>query len=186
MVVLAWFGLWYLTPGLTKFGIGSLLAADWSVVVLVESGIVVALVAALSVLQRRRTARVFAPSWWMLAYIAPLALAVALPFHYELPLPVAIYMFWMAASVLWQDYITFGLLQDHVGDWLRPVGTVLAVAVVYYLGHAIFIPDTFAPTYPFAAGGILALGIVFATLRQQTATVHLILALHLSFYYALA
>ncbi len=44
--------------------------------------------------------------------------AIALPFHYGLSLPVALYTFWMSVSVFWQEDLTFGLLQSYLGQRL--------------------------------------------------------------------
>lgn len=153
---------------------------------LLESAIVVALTAILAVVQRRQTAAALVRSRWMLAYLAPAVLAVLLPFHYGMPLPVATYLVWMAVSVLWQEYITFGLLQGHVREHLGPLRTVMVVALVFYAGHAVFLPHAFAPVHVLPAAAIIALGCILAGLRQWTGTIHLNVALHLAFYYAFA
>ncbi len=60
---------------------------------------------------------------------------------------------------------------------------ILAVAIIFYIGHAVFIPDSFALAHVSSAFSILGLGIVVAFLRAKLKTLHIILVLHLSFYF---
>lgn len=182
LAVAAWLALWPLTPGLLANGPGRLVAQDDSAVVLIESAIALVVILVLLLLHRRYARRLFAPSWQLALYALPVALVIALPSHYELPLPVGVYLVWMTVSVFWQDTLTFGLLQSHLAERLPPWAVVAVVAIVFYAGHAILIPDRFAPVHVLPALGILGLGVVLALLR----TLHLILALHLSFYFVFA
>lgn len=115
-----------------------------------------------------------------------MALAIVLPFHYELILPVFLYMVWMTVSVFWQDYLTFGLLQSYLGERYPAWGVIVASAVIFWLGHALFIPDRFAPTNVLPSVAILALGFILASLRAWLRSLHLLLAVHLSFYFVFA
>lgn len=176
-----WMGLWYLTPGLHAQGLGALVPGE-SAGILLETAVALVVVAGIALLQRRRTAALFARDRLVWAYALPVVLAIALPFHYTLPLPVAVYMLWMTVSVFWQDYLTFGLLQSHLRDRLPTAVTIPLVAVVFYLGHAVLLPESFAPPHVLPALGILAMGAVCAALRARARTLHLLLALHLGFY----
>ena len=182
----AWLALWWLTPGLHERGAGSLVTDDDATCVLVESAVALVVIAALAVAHQGVTRSLLAPSRACWAYVLPAALAVALPFHYGLGLPVGVYVAWMAVSVLWQQYLTFGLLQHHVGRRLSTPWTIVVVAVIFWAGHAWVLPDRFGPDQPVAALGIVALGAALATIRARLGTLHVPLALHLAFYLAFA
>lgn len=181
-----WLALWYLTPGLLSDGVGSWFSDDLDVAVLIECAVAV-VVAALLLLTHRRYGRVlFARSRLTWFYALPVVLTVALPFHYELAAPVGVYLVWMTVSVFWQNYLTFGLLQSYVGERLPTWATIAVVAGMFWLGHALFLPDSFAPTNVLASSAMLALGTLFALLRARLGTLHLLLVLHLSFYFVFA
>ena len=186
VAVVAWFALWYLTPGLHTYGVGALFTDDMAAAVLIET-VLAAVLAVVLVLTHRRYNRIlFARSWSVWLYVLPVVLAITLPFHYELILPVFLYMVWMTVSVFWQDYLTFGLLQSYLGERLPIWGVIVASAVIFWLGHALFIPDSFAPTNWLPSLAILVLGLLLAVLRAWQKSLHLILALHLSFYFIFA
>lgn len=50
-------------------------------------------------------------------------------------------------SVFWQDSLTFGLLQSYLGERLSTWAVPLVSAVVFWGGHALFLPDWFAPIH---------------------------------------
>lgn len=186
LVCVAWFGLWYLTPGLRSDGVGHLLTGDLATSVVIETVLALVLAVVLVLTHREYNRTVFARSRSIWLYILPVALAIALPFHYDLILPVFLYMTWMTVSVFWQDYLTFGLLQSYLGERLPAWGVIVASAIVFWLGHALFIPDRFAPSHWLPSLAILVLGFALASLRVWLKSLHLILALHLSFYFLFA
>lgn len=181
-----WVGLWFLTPGLRADGVGSRFSDDEDRAVLVECVIAVVLGVALATVHRRVNRVIFARSRLIWLYALPAGLALVLPFHYSSGLPLTVYLVWMTVSVLWQDYLTFGLLQSYVGEHLPAWATIAVVAGMFWLGHAVVIPHRFGLTNPLAGLAMLALGAVFALLRARFGTLHLLLALHLSFYFLLA
>lgn len=186
VAVLAWFGLWYLTPGLLSDGVGSLFTTDDAASVLIETVLALVIVSVLALVHRRYNHELFARSWALWMYALPVTFGVALPFHYGLPLPVALYMFWMMVSVFWQDYLTFGLLQKYLAERLSTWAVLVGSAVIFWAGHALFLPDRFGVTEPLPSLAMLALGLVLASLRTWLKTLHLILALHLTFYFIFA
>lgn len=186
VAVVVWFGLWYLTPGLLSNGVGSLFTNDVAVSVLVETVIVLVIAVILVLLHRRYNRELFARDWTVWLYALPLVAGVALPFHYGLEFPVALYMFWMIVSVFWQDYLTFGLLQKYLAERFPTWAVLVASAVIFWAGNALFLPDKFAPVHVLPSLAILALGFVLASLRVWLGTLHLILALHLGFYFIFA
>ncbi len=184
LAVALWFGLWFFTPGLHSNGLGPRFTYNPGHAMLIESLIVAILAMILILTHRTYTRTLFAPTRSLWLYALPLALAVAQPFHYGQELPVWVYIVWMAASVFWQDYLTFGLLQSYLSERLS-LGAVIAVsAVVFWLGHVIFLPHRFGPEHIVASLAILALGFVLAWIRVRSGTIHLLLALHLAFYFA--
>lgn len=184
--VMVWFGLWYLTPGLLSNGVGTIFSSDDAVSVLIETILALTLSGILVLLHRRYNRELFARDWSMWLYAILPLLGIALPFHYGLVLPVGLYMFWMTASVFWQDYLTFGLLQKYLAERLPAWAVLVVSAVIFWAGHALLLPDKFAPVHILPSLAILALGFVFAAFRVWLGTLHLILALHLGFYFLLS
>lgn len=86
----------------------------------------------------------------------------------------------------WQDYLTFGFLQSAVAALLPAPAAVALVAAVFAPAHALLLPSRFAPPALLPLLGILLLGAAMALLRARTGDLHLLLAAHLSFYYAFA
>jgi hypothetical protein len=182
----AWFALWFLTPGLLSNGIGHLFTKDPGTSILIETVIALVIAVTLVVFHRPYNRVLFERSWSVWLYLLPIALAAALPFHYELDLPVLLYMVWMTVSVFWQDYLTFGLLQSYLRERLPAVGAATISAVIFWLGHVLSIPERFGPTQMLASVAILTSGLVLASLRMWLKSLHLILVLHLSVYFVFA
>lgn len=84
-----------------------------------------------------------------------------MPLHYGMPLPVAVHAVWMTASVVWQNTLTFGLLQSRLGEHLPTGGSVALTAAMFWLGHAVYLGLL-------AGVAILAMGLLFAWIRQRT------------------
>ncbi|WP_181034549.1 hypothetical protein [Arthrobacter sp. 08Y14] len=185
LVSAIWLGLWYLTPGLLANGAGKLFTTDPDVSILIETILALIIVIVLLLAHPRYNRDLFARSWSRWLYALPLGLAFTVPFRYELEAPAALYMFWMTVPVVWQNYLTFGLLQCYLRERLPPWGVLVASAVMFWLGHAVFLPQSFAPVNVLPSLSILALGFVLASLRLALKTLHLNLTLHLSFYFFL-
>lgn len=183
---LAWLLLWHLTPGLRANGIGSQFTDDPSIEVLIECGVVLVVLAVLGATHRRYTRGLFARSRLMWLYALPAVLVLVLPLHYSQMLPVGVYIVMMTVSVFWQNYLTFGLLQSYLQDYLPAWVSIVVVTAMFWLGHVVVLPDQFGPDNPLASIAIAAMGAVFALLRARVGTLHLLLALHLSFYFVVA
>lgn len=181
-VVIAWYLLWSLTPGLTGSGIGSLVTTDPALSVLVETLVALGLVVVIAATHRRDNRVLFAPGRSRWVYVLPLVLAATVPFRYALEAPALLYMLWMTVSVFWQDYLTFGLLQRYLAERLPSWAVIAASAGMFWSGHALLL-EHFSPAHPVASLAILALGVVLAALRVRLRTLHVLLALHLSFYF---
>ncbi len=191
---LIWICLWCLTPGLLAEGPGRRLAGGlrigeldrFSVGVLVESLIAVIILALLLIGHRHYNRSLFARSRLLPLYGIPVVLAAVLPFHYGMDLPLGVYLVWTTVSVFWQDYLTFGLLQSYLRETLPPWATVVVVAFMFWLGHFVFLPHRFGLDNILASLAMVAMGVLFASIRARTGTLHLLLALHLSFYFVFA
>ncbi len=181
-----WFAAFALTPGLLDHGRGSLVTNDPAGVILVESCLASALIAVVLLLGRSQARRLLRRSRRVWAYAVPALLLLVLPLHYFLDLPLALYAFWTAASVFWQDYLTFGLLQSRIAARLPAAATIGVVAAASACAHAVLIPQRFAPPAVLPLLAILLLGAVLAGIRAGTGDLHLLLAGHLAFYYAFA
>lgn len=165
---------------------GSRFTDDDAVSVLIETILALVIVLVLVLLHRRYNSELFARSWTLWLYALPVVAGIVLPFHYGMPLPVVLYIVWMTVSVFWQDYLTFGLLQKYLGERLPTWMVLVASAVIFWVGHALFLPDKFGLTHVLPSLSMLALGLVLASLRTWLKTLHLILALHLAFYFIFA
>lgn len=185
LATITWIVLWYLTPGLHPHGLGRL-ATGPVAAILIETVAAFVIVVAIFLRHGRYNRLLFARSKQVGIYLLPAVLALALPFHYALPLPLLVYMVWMTVSVFWQDYLTFGLLQSYLGERLPSWATTPIVATAFYLGHAFLLPDRFAPPHWLPALGILGMGLACALVRARLRTLHAVLALHLAFYFVLA
>lgn len=181
-----WVALWSLTPGLLDNGIGHLVTDDSATSIGIETSVAAVLAVVLVLTHRRFNRLLFESSWSIWLYGLPVILAIALPFHYNLALPVLLYMAWMSVSVFWQDYLTFGLLQSYLGMRLPTWVVVPLTAMIFWLGHTLFIPERFGVSNWLPSLAILLLGFVLASLRAWLKSLHLILALHLSFYFLFA
>lgn len=186
LACLVWLLAWQVTPGLRSAGPFSgvfelreqQLAAETALAALCS------VVAVLALPGHR--ARVLGPSRLRRWYVVPLVLALVLPLHYQGTLPVGLYIVWMAVSVFWQDFTTFGVLQSVLSDRLRGTWAVVITATMFAIGHAALVRAKFAPPHWLPLLGILVLGVVFAAIRQRTGSIHLLLLLHLSVYFAFA
>lgn len=135
--VAAWFGLWYLTPGLLGNGVGRLFTDAPEVALLIEIIFALAIAVALLLAHLQYNRDLFARSRTIWFYTLPLIAGIALPLHYDMKLPIALYMCWWIVSVFWQNYLTFGLLQRYLAKRL-PIWAVLgASAVIFWAGHAL-------------------------------------------------
>lgn len=180
----AWFGAFALSPGLFDHGPGRLVADGSAGAILAET--LLALSAVIVVVTRPRARQLLGRSRWMWSYALPAVLLLALPAHYGQDLPLALYVVWLAASVFWQGYLTFGLLQSAIAARLPVPAAAACVAGLFAAAHAILLPARFAPPALLRLAGILLVGAVLATLRARTHNLNLLVALHLGFYYAFA
>lgn len=185
LAVLVWVGLWSLTPGLLAHGVGSWFSTDPATATLIEMLVAVAIVAVLMLVFRRQTAALFAPSWQVWCHALSAALAVALPFHDELPCP------WGSTWAGWPSRCCgsstsrSGYCRITCAAGYRPA-TIVTASVIFALGHVVWLPHRFGVGQPLAARAMVALGIVIASLRTRFGALHVPLALHLAFYYGFA
>ena len=189
LAVPGWLWLWLLVPGLVENSVGASLADDDQIGLLIDialAGTVLALLF-LSHNQFNKTLFRKQPTVWL--YLLPVAALILLPLRAGgiqgeiFGNPAWLYAAMMTANVATQQYLTFGLLQSYLKTVLRPWVAAAVTAVIFYLGHALLLPESFGPTQVGSALYILVLGLIFASLRQKTGTLHANLALHLAFYF---
>lgn len=166
-VCAGWFVLFGLTPGLLAEGPGSSVSAERSGRLLVECALAVAIIAALLGGFRREAGAALGRSRLAWAYVLPAALLVALPFHCGTliadPLPIALYVLWMACSVFYQDVLTFGLLPGLLARSLPRGAAAALTATMFPLGHAVFLPAFLEPV---AFAAIVAMGAACVLVRR--------------------
>ena len=191
LAVVIWFALWLLVPGLTENSIGARLSDNAQTGLLIDIFLAGITLVILFLTHRRFSQTLFKkqPIIWL--YLLPFAAIMLIPLRVDgidgeiFGNPAWLYVSMMIANVVTQQYLTFGLLQSHLNTVLSPWVSVIATTVIFYLGHALLLPDRFAPTLVVNALFILTLGLIFASLRQKTGTLHANIALHLAFYMVL-
>ena len=119
---------------------------------------------------------------WYLALYAVLALAGALvPLHYHLALPVGVYIGFVSVSVVWQNVITFGLLQHYMRRSFSLGATMAMLALLSLGAHLLFIPRFYKQ--PVNVLLVLVLAPLFALLRERTGRLHWLIFIHLLLYF---
>lgn len=191
VIVLAWLCLWSLVPALMSWSIGSWLFADTAAAMVVDIAIATLVLVVLFLTHQKFNKTLFKAQKTRWLYALPVVALLAIPLRVGgiegdiFGNPAWLYALMMTANVAMQQYLTFGLLQSYFSKKLSVPLTITFTALVFYLGHALFIADKFAPIYPLNALFIVALGVIFALIRAKTGTLHANLALHLAFYFVL-
>lgn len=191
LATLAWFCLWSLVPALMSRSIGSWLFADSTVAMLVDIAIAALVLTVLFLTHQKFNRTLFKAQKTRWLYLLPVVALLAIPLRVGgidgdiFGNPAWLYVLMMTASVAMQQYLTFGLLQSYLGKKLPMPLTIMLTTLVFYLGHALFIADKFAPIYPLNALFIVVLGVIFASIRAKSGTLHANIALHLGFYFVL-
>lgn len=191
IAIVVWFALWSLVPWLTSWSIGGLMFNDTAAATFADVAIAAIVLTMLFLTHKQFNNMLFKRQWTMWLYVLPTISLLAIPLRVGgvdgdiFGNSAWLYILAMSASVSMQQYLTFGLLQSYLSTKLSMPLTTLATTLIFYLGHAVFIADKFAPIYPLNALFIIVLGVVFAGLRTKTGTLHANLALHLAFYFVL-
>ncbi len=147
-------------------------------------GVIVTL--ALLLTHRVVSAKLFGQHWSQYLLIVVALLAVSVPIRaggIEQPVfgnPAWLYLLMSVVNVTMQQYVTFGLLQHYLQQKLSPLWTIVATGLLFYASHALLISHKFLN--PLAALAIIALGFLFAAIRQKTDLLHITLSLHLAFF----
>ena len=99
LIIGLWLCLWYLTPNLHSYGIGSQITNNGELSIFIETIIALILAIILMYFHQRYNQQLFKWSKIVYFYTVPLVLAVLLPLYYNLSLPVYLYVFWMSISI---------------------------------------------------------------------------------------
>ena len=106
------------------------------------------------------------PRWYLALYALLVVAGALVPLHYHLALPVGVYIGFISVSVVWQDVITFGLLQHYLRRSFS-LGVTAAVLPILFLGaHLLFIPGFYRQ--PVNVLFVLVMAPLFALLRERT------------------
>lgn len=182
--------LWFFTPGMLSSSLGSWISSDPDSALIIDTAAALVILLVLVTVHPVFNRNLFAPSWQRISYLLPVLAGLALPLHYSGSVPLLLYLVWMPVFVFWQIYLTFGLLQSHLTSWLSARASATITAIAFYGVHALYLPRTFAIGHfesgswqPWAALLLIALGALFAYLRYRLRAIHLLIALHLTFYF---
>lgn len=99
---------------------------------------------------------------------------------------LGVYFVWMAASVIWQNFITFGILYQKLMTTFSENVTMVLVMLIFLIGHMILLPDKFGLEHFGGLLFILITTIILIVIRRFTHNLNLETALHLAFHYFLS
>ncbi|MDO5095608.1 MAG: hypothetical protein Q4D65_03530 [Peptostreptococcaceae bacterium] len=119
--------------------------------------------------------------WVLILYILMIIGMVTIPLHYHLELPVGVYMFFITISVLWQNFITFGLLQNYLRERISFCWVMLLMAMLFPIAHAVYIDGFLSQKvamFPLAA----IMAVIFSFFREKTGRLHFGIFIHLLLY----
>lgn len=188
IVVAVWFLAWAFLPGIMPVGVGDLFTSQEIPSSLISIAVAWIVVGILFGTHQRFNVQVFGRHWTMWFYVLSVVGLLSIPFRAGISgdvfgMPAWLYVLMLSASVVMQQYITFGLLQSYTERCYSQVVTIAIVTLLFYLGHGIFIYEKFAPTNIPGMLFIVALGAAFATIRAYSKTLHTNIALHLLYYF---
>lgn len=118
---------------------------------------------------------------YLILYGILVVAAVLLPFHYNLSLPFYTYTFFITVSIIWQNYITFGILQRFLRQWLSYPVVLIILFVLFIWGHLLFINNFL--NNPFNLVFIALLVPIFSFIMEKTGKIHWLIFIHLLFYF---
>lgn len=178
-----WLAIWSLTQGLfmsdfwlfDKLGIAPrhyVIAAGIMTFIAIALGYLVAL-------RWKLLPKIFPKNRWLMAYTAvPVVSLVYVLHHGSSPQTFAL-MALLMASIFWQDFLTFGILQKVVTTHIARLGWLI-VAFVFWLGHVIFylstVGDNLMSWLIFFAAAVL-----LSFLTNRTKSFYLADVLHMTF-----
>ncbi|NLR04832.1 CPBP family intramembrane metalloprotease [Streptococcus mutans] len=85
---------------------------------------------------------------------------------------------------MWQDYLTFGLLQQYLQEELSFKWRIVFLPLLFLSGHFLYISHF--GTKPMMGILTFVMALLFTYLREKTQTLHWLLFLHLMFYFVTA
>ncbi len=183
LAALSWLAIWSLTQGLfmsdfwlfDKVGI----ASQYYVL---AAGIVTAIAIALGWLMAHHLkliSKIFPKNKWLIAYIVvPIVLGIYVFHHGGSPQTFALAAL-LILSIFWQDFLTFGILQQIVTAYTKKLGWFI-VAVVFWIGHVIFYLPAFGENV-ISWLMFFAAAVLLAFLTSKTKSFYLTDVLHIAF-----
>lgn len=120
-----------------------------------------------------------------LLYLILLLAGISTLLHYHWTgLPAVYYLLFTTVSVIWQDYITFGLLQNYLRQYLSFKLTLGLLPILFLLAHFCYISQFAAKSLAVLLTALMA--VFFTYLREKTQTLHGLFFCHLLFYFLTA
>lgn len=120
-----------------------------------------------------------------LLYLILLLAAGSVLLHYHWTgLPAVYYLLFTTVSVVWQDYLTFGLLQNYLRQRFSFKQVLILLPALFILAHLFYVSHFWRNLFLLALTALMAL--LFTYLREKTQTLHWLIFLHLMFYFVTA
>lgn len=181
--ILSWILLfgWTVNIGFSHNFLGSFLS--FSNELIVGSLLNIVLLIAFFIVYKKWTKEMFSIKnrKYLILYGILLIAAVLVPFHYTLDGPFYIYIFFITVSVIWQNYITFGILQRFLRQWLPYTLTLVILFVLFIGGNILFVSNFLDNIINIIFIAILVP--VFSFIMEKTGKIHLLIFIHLLFYF---
>ncbi len=188
LIIAVYFVVWALIPMVAPWSLGRWLTPDQSSIsLLIDIAIGVMVTAGLFFTHRSVSAKLFKNHWSKYLLAGTALLVVSVPIRaggIDQPVfgnPAWLYILMSLVNVTMQQYATFGLLQSYLREKLSPMWTIMLTGMLFYATHAVLISHKFLN--PLAALSIIALGLLFAAIRQKTGVLYITLSLHLAFFF---
>lgn len=177
-----WLVMWFATQGLFVLFNDQHPAGSLNTRLAWLTGYVAVVLAVAMVVFRRQRRDFLPPSGLLWLYALPVALLVALPFHYDGPVAVPLLAIMVVVTAFWQDYLTFGLVQSFIGRHASPLVAVLVAGGLFAAGHIVFFIERSTPlTLLVLCAVYLAAGCLLAWLREGSRSIYATNVAHLSF-----
>ncbi|HHF7010021.1 CPBP family glutamic-type intramembrane protease [Streptococcus mutans] len=121
--------------------------------------------------------------FWL--YVILILAAISLPWHYHwTDLPVTYYLLFTTVSVIWQDYLTFGLFQRYLQQELSFKWQIVFLSFLFISRYFLYISHF--GNSPLMAILTFFMALLFTYLKEKAQTLYWLLFLHLMFYFVTA
>ena len=181
--------LWFFIPGLLNNSLGKMLFEDEIISLLFDIFFALAILMIIFYKTKEYSKGLFEKDKTIKYYILPIIALIIIPFRVDgingdiFGNPAWLYVLMMLVNALYQQYITFGLLQNYFYEIFSDKLAIIMTSIFFYLIHWIFLGSRFSPFQFLNALFMLALGFLFSVIRYKNKTLHFNLILHWLFYF---